>query len=149
MQRLTPSQLITLRDSRGNSRSFDMMSIFSLRPPELLRVFDNPRHYFRFCHIEESCYDEEEMKRCLRRDLRVCRWIDCLGRRVYIREKALPEVKEHVIQNLDDLNTSQYWASQSMARRHFHIQMNQILIVLVLLAFILYTVILMQLIIMY
>ena len=47
-QQLTPSQEMTARDHKGSSRKYDMMSIFGLRPPELVSVFDNPKYYFGF-----------------------------------------------------------------------------------------------------
>ena len=53
-QCMTTNQIITYRNHNGSSTSYDMISIFALRPPELLGVFTNPVDYFRLCHIKKK-----------------------------------------------------------------------------------------------
>ena len=101
-QRMTPSQVETARDHQKSSRVYDQISIHSLRPPELLKVIQNPGEYFRFMHIEPEIIKEDEMKKGLNKDLRVCKWFDCIGRHVKMRRNALDEVKELVERQLAD-----------------------------------------------
>ena len=90
---MTATQEIVARDNRGKSRQYDMISIFGLRPPELVTVFENPKHYFRLCYIDDRVMSEEKMKEGLDSDLSVCHWIDCLCRRIFIRKNALYEIE--------------------------------------------------------
>ena len=46
-QHMTGSQLLTYHNHDGNAYRYDQISIFSLRPPELLGVFRNPIDYYR------------------------------------------------------------------------------------------------------
>ena len=52
-QLMTESQSATYRNHDGKSSKYDMISLFSLRPPELLNVFTNPVDYFILCYIEK------------------------------------------------------------------------------------------------
>ena len=62
-QRMTDSQMVTFRNHNGKSTKYDMISIFSLRPPELLSVFRNPVDYFRYCYVhEEQMLNEEKVE---------------------------------------------------------------------------------------
>ncbi len=124
-QRLTASQELTLRDDRVSSRKFCMISVFGLRPPELVGVFETLGTYFRYCHIEDKPHSVEAVKERLSNDLRQCRWIDCYGRQVYIRQQGLAEVRDLVEENLRDLATNPYFDSRP-EERQFRIQMNEI-----------------------
>jgi len=46
-QHMTDNQIATYCNHNGSSLNYDMISIFSLRLPELLGVFTNPIDYFR------------------------------------------------------------------------------------------------------
>ena len=104
-QRLTPNQEMTIRDHNSNTRKFDKISMFGARPPELVSVFENPKVYYRLCYISDGAFTEEVMKQGLNRDLRRCKWFDCLGRRVYIRLNALEEVLDLVKLNMQQQST--------------------------------------------
>ena len=80
-----------------------MISIFSLRPPELLGVFRNPVDYFPYCHIEENQLNEEKVIASLNIDTLHCSWIDCLSRKVRIRKLAIDEVLKMLEVNINDL----------------------------------------------
>ena len=78
------------RNHNGKASRYDMISILSLRPPELLGVFRNPVEYYRYCIInEDEVLNEEMVESVLSNNLRVCPWVDCFGRRVRIRKLAL------------------------------------------------------------
>ena len=98
----TESQVETFKDHRRASRINDPISVFGLRPPELLGVFMNPAEYYRFCYIGKRKYDEKEMKEKLKgdRDLEKSPWIDCFGRVVRLRVKALDEALAVIDENL-------------------------------------------------
>ena len=67
--------------------------MFSLRPPELVSVFQTPKEYYRYCLFSDTAYDAGVMKDLLSSHVRKCAWIDALGRHVHIRTNALQEVK--------------------------------------------------------
>ena len=85
-QLMTPSQISTFKNHDGKSQSYDEISIFSLRPPELLDVFNNPVDYFRLCCIGENKIKHEDIEKILNCDIGKCSWIDCLGREVNMNE---------------------------------------------------------------
>ena len=45
-------------DLKQSQVSVDKISIFSLRPPELLDIIDTTREYFRWIHIKKETYVE-------------------------------------------------------------------------------------------
>ena len=82
-----------------------MISIFSLRLPELLKVFMNPVDYFRYCHIDNKQLSEENIEEVLCIKMNLCVWIDCLGLRITLRESALEEVRDLIEKNLNNQST--------------------------------------------
>ena len=101
---MTGSQRVTFRNHNGRSSSYDMISIFSLRPPELLGVFRNPVDYFRYCHNEEKQMADEDIELALNPNPYHCSWIDCFGRRVKICELAIDDVSALIESNLTKLS---------------------------------------------
>ena len=59
---MSTNQLETHPNHDGKSSSYDTISIFGMRPPELLGVFKNPKHYFRICKIELKQLKKEKME---------------------------------------------------------------------------------------
>ena len=53
-QQMITNQCLTYQSHDGKTSQYDMISIFSLRPPELLDAFRNPVDYSHFCHIEKK-----------------------------------------------------------------------------------------------
>ena len=105
-QRMTGCQMVTFRNHNGKYAKYDMISIFSLRPPELLGVFRNPVDYFRHCHIdEEQGLNEEAARSMSSNDLHKCPWVDCFGRRVFIHKLALKEVAAMARTNLAEFES--------------------------------------------
>ena len=100
-QHMTSSQIATYRNHDGSSSKYDMISIFSLHPPERLGVFTNPVDYFRLCHIDENNLKNEQITILLDDNLRKCKWIDCLGCQIRMRQLAKSEISNIVRSNLD------------------------------------------------
>ena len=97
-QLMTPNQVMTYKNQDGKAGSYDKISIFSLRPPELLNIFTNIVDYFRLCYICEDKIKERDLNKILDEGVRSCCWIDCLGRKVKIRILGLDEIKS-LLQN--------------------------------------------------
>ena len=50
-------------DLKQSKVSVDRISIFSLRPPELLDILDSTRLYFRWIYIKKKKLNGDEMKK--------------------------------------------------------------------------------------
>ena len=101
-QMMTPSQIETAQDHQKVSRSFDRISIFGLRPPELVHVFENPKFYYRYCMIEKDVMGKEGIIKVLNSDLKKCLWIDSIGRLVRLRKNGLDDVLALLDSNEED-----------------------------------------------
>ena len=99
-----------------------MISLFSLRPPELLSVFTNQGDYFRCCYIEKKSSSKEEIDKNLSIDLNLCPWYDCLDRKIKIRKLAIQEVLTLVSKNIDSLHNK----NDTSEGHRFSIQMNTV-----------------------
>ena len=54
-----------------------LISIFGLRPPELLGVFRNPIDYYRYCRIDENeILSESKVADMLSQDISSCKLVD-------------------------------------------------------------------------
>ncbi len=92
-QLMTPSQIGTYQNHDcGNSAKYDIISLFSLRPPELLNVFSNPTKYFRYCNIDDKISKMSYIEDELNIDISYCGWFDCLGRQVRICTLAFNDI---------------------------------------------------------
>jgi hypothetical protein len=105
-QMLTQSQLDILFDDRVDSRKYDSISEFGIRPPELIAVFKTVLPYFRICDIDRKFIPD--LKDMLSTDLNICCWIDGFGRQVRIRKSTIPEIEQLITTNLEELNDSNY-----------------------------------------
>ena len=123
-QQVTVPQEMIARDDSASTRRYDMISIFGLRPPELVPVFQNPNEYFRLTIIGDGVVSEDKIREGLNSDLRQCRWFDCLSRPVHIRLNGLSEVMALVQENLAELQTTQY-LSGDPDRKAFNISANE------------------------
>ncbi len=90
-RQMTKNQVLTLR---GSNASYDKVSMFGLRPVELLELFPRVGDYYRWFKIDEKVLSEDEIKEGLNEDVCKCLWIDGLGRRVELRKAALPYVEK-------------------------------------------------------
>ena len=103
-QLMTENQIATYKNHDGKAKSYDQISLFSLRPPELLKVFTNPVDYFRLCYISNKTISIDTIENLLHMDTNRCCWIDCLGREVKLRTLAFEEIKLLVNKNIEQLD---------------------------------------------
>ena len=82
-------------DLKQSQVSVDKISIFSLRPPELLDIIDTTREYFRWIYIKKRKIGGDEMKRKLKNTIYRSSWINCLQQQNCIRSKAICEIKTY------------------------------------------------------
>ena len=71
-QLMTDSQIATYKNHDGKAKSYDQISLFSLRPPELLKVFTNPVDYFRLCYIDTKPTKKDNIEKLLHLDINKC-----------------------------------------------------------------------------
>ena len=101
----TPNQLMIYRDHRVETRSYDTVSMFGMRSPELVGVFQQTKPFIRCCYVNEKIIPDDIHASLLNRDIRKCRWVSLLSQRVYIRINAVDEVERLVDSNLAYLNS--------------------------------------------
>ena len=77
---------------RGNAK-YDIVTMFSFRPVELLELCPNIRNYFRWFTIDNKAQSVQKIESELKNDVIHCPWFDVLGRRVHLRKHALEEFK--------------------------------------------------------
>ena len=123
-QHMTNNQIATYRNHNGSSARYDMISIFSLRPPELIGVFTNPIDYFRLCYIEKVPLKAQNIYNLLNDDISTCSWIDCLGRHVQIRVLGKSEILNIIQNNLQLLQNN----SLLTEKDEFNIAMNEFIL---------------------
>ena len=113
----------TYRDHQSCSRLLDKVSMYGLRPPELVGVFNQIKGYYRFCHTDDRVTSYEDMKSMMSHGLDMTLgdfypWFDCLGRHVKIRSKAVSDVSKLAKQNLQDIATDPYWINNDASVIH-------------------------------
>jgi len=119
----TTSQLMIYRDHKSESRSYDTVSMFGMRPPELVGVFQQTKSYIRLCYVEErKISSDADHAILLNTDIRKCRWVTLLSKRVYIRNNAIDEVLRLVDSNLAYLDSP---GNMNGSRTSFYRQSNQ------------------------
>ena len=124
VHKMTANQKKTYRNHNGSTTSYCAISIFGLRPPELLGVFRNPIDYYRYCCIDErKILSEDLVQNLLSNNVWSCKWVDCLGRRVKIRKRAFGEVRSMLRNNLNDLE-----GLEDSSQSNFDISMNEIIL---------------------
>ncbi len=63
----TTSQLMIYQDHKSESRSYDGVSMFGMRPPELVGVFQQTKSYIRLCYVEHGKITSDADHAILRR----------------------------------------------------------------------------------
>jgi hypothetical protein len=103
----TAHQLLIYHDHNAQSQSYDSVSMFGMRPPELVGVFHKTKFYIRFCYIEYKRIISNDLhESLLSLDISKCQWFTLLSQRVYIRINAIDEVEKLVDSNLSYLESS-------------------------------------------
>eukprot|EP00957_Ditylum_brightwellii_P144540 11010501-Ditylum_brightwellii.AAC.1 len=75
------NQMMTYRNHYMKNVTYDKVSQFSLRPPELLTLFDTVADYFRWFEIGAKPLKIDDINLHTRLDFRDSWWIDALGRK--------------------------------------------------------------------
>jgi hypothetical protein len=71
--------------------------MFGMRSPELVGVFQQTKSYIRLCYVEDrKIPSDADHAILLNTDIRKCRWVTLLSKRVYIRINAIDEVLQLV-----------------------------------------------------
>ena len=92
------NQMRIYDDLKQSKVSVDRISVFSLRPPELMEIFDTTRNYFRWIHIEKGAIGGDDLKQKLKRNIYRSCFVNCLQQQNYVRLKALPEIKKYIFE---------------------------------------------------
>jgi hypothetical protein len=70
----TTSQLMIYRDHKFKSQSYDTVSMFGMRPPELVGVFQQTKSYICLCYIEQGkMISDADHAILFNTDIRKCR----------------------------------------------------------------------------
>ena len=81
---------------RGKGASYDKITQFGLRPVEFMKVFRKVGQYFRWFVSSEKALTSQEIRNGLSHDVRTCQWIDCVGRRLWLRKNGFEEVNNYL-----------------------------------------------------
>ena len=81
---------------RGKGASYDKITQFGLRPVEFMKVFRKVGQYFRWFVATEKALASQKLRNGLTVDIWTCKWIDCIGRRLWLKKQAFGEVKEYL-----------------------------------------------------
>ena len=79
---VTASQQLMLELNTTKSICYDRISLFSLRPVELMELFPKNGEFYRWFETEEKVLDCPSMTAGLDVDISCCQWIDGLGCRI-------------------------------------------------------------------
>ena len=99
-RQLTESEILVSQDRILRREKIDAITQFSLRPPELRKIFDKVGDYFRWFKIEEKINKKEKINDMITDNLSSTCWIDTIGCKVLLRKKAISEVCKY----LDELS---------------------------------------------
>ena len=78
----------------NSSVSVDKITMFSVRPPELRRLFRKVGDYYRWFHVSNIYMKNQMLEDVLDRSIERSFLIDGLQHQVCIRVKALPEIED-------------------------------------------------------
>ena len=103
----TDTKLLILSENEAYGPSkLDIISEFSIRPPELCTCFDQVGNYYRWFHIDKTC-QKKDVLLLLNSDIRKSAWTDGYCRVAILRQKDIHEViqwLDSVIQKDEDFN---------------------------------------------
>ena len=93
VRQFTPSQYRLIKPNTAKSSSYDHVTLFGLRPPEMLELFPNLGNYWRWTTASDEQLDVKELEDYLESDVRNCGWVDAIGRKITLRNSARNEVR--------------------------------------------------------
>ena len=76
--------------------SLDSITKFSVRPPELTPLIREVGQYYRWFYVEKNVLKAKECEEGLKSSLYTSMWIDGVQRKIKVRSKAFPEIKEYI-----------------------------------------------------
>lgn len=91
----TYRQMMICEDLKVSHVSVDKITVFSLRPPELLLLFDTIRNYFRWFIVKKKKVKPEKIDELLNDDLYMSIWLNNLQQKNMVGRKALPEIMSY------------------------------------------------------
>ena len=88
------SQVATFTDMQLNRNSVkvDMITLFSLRPPELVRIVDMVGNYLRWFHVASKRMKDSIVSELIHENIYKSAWIDGFNCQIMLRLKALTEL---------------------------------------------------------
>jgi len=98
-RKFTENQELLLQPNKTVS-AYDNVTLFGLRPPEILRLFPKLRDYYRWFKIDDKKLCADEICKGLDSDITKCLWIDGIGRRIMLRRQTLGEAIESIDRRL-------------------------------------------------
>ena len=96
-RQFTDHQKLLLQGAELKYVQQDKVSVFGIRPVELLQLIRGVKHYFEWFHICDKVMSCDAIKEALNADVLKCMWIDGMGRRVMMRKSALSDIKWHLL----------------------------------------------------
>ena len=95
-RRFSANQRLLLQPSCTRSASYDKITLFGLRPVELVELFSRVKEYYQWFRVTDKIMKGKDISSGLKLDVKQCHWIDGLGRRVFLRKPALQLVKKRL-----------------------------------------------------
>lgn len=95
-RQFTKKQSLLMQASETTCDNQDKISLFGVRPVEINNLVRSVKQYFEWFAFEDRAMKTIDIMNGLNDDVRKCKWIDGLGRRVFIRRSALKDFGEHL-----------------------------------------------------
>eukprot|EP00956_Cyclotella_meneghiniana_P010602 scaffold14751_cov43-Cyclotella_meneghiniana.AAC.1 len=96
----TKTQKLLLQTSEAQCENQDKISMFGVRPVELMEIIASVKQYFEWFTFGVKAMNAQDITDGLNEDVTRCMWIDGIGRRVWLRKSARKDFRKH----LDSLN---------------------------------------------
>jgi hypothetical protein len=106
-RQFTNNQKLLMQTKEQKYIRYDAISIFGIRPVEILELVRGVFKYFEWFHISEVVLTRETINECLDEDVTKCMWIDGMGRQVKMRKQALGHIKAYLL-HLDNKKMKSY-----------------------------------------
>ena len=108
-RQLTPSEKLVAQDRRTSIEKIDAVTQFSLRPPELRKIFNRVGDYFRWFKVDHRILKNNDVREMITDDYLTTCWVDSIGCKVMVRKKAINEIVEYLNElDFTDTNSSEY-----------------------------------------
>eukprot|EP00957_Ditylum_brightwellii_P075490 5737779-Ditylum_brightwellii.AAC.1 len=90
----TEGQTVTHKDMQlyRTSCKIDLITRFSLRPPELMSIVDMVGKYYRWFNVSSNSLKDTVVQELLDNDINQLAWIDAMKCQILLCKKALPEL---------------------------------------------------------